>query len=102
MLADPDRVASLLAEEARRLLAAGADCIVLVGAVMADMAARLQPDLPVPVIEGVSCAVALAGSLVQLRLPKPSSGSYAAPSGRATTGLDSALTRLLGTSPGLA
>ncbi len=92
MLAEPERVAGLVAAQAARAVDAGADCIVLVGAVLADLAARLQPTLAVPVIEGVACAVALAGALVRLRVPRP---GYAGADGRATTGLAPALAGLL-------
>jgi Asp/Glu/hydantoin racemase len=54
-----------------------ADAVVLVGAVMAAMPVRVQPRMKVPVIEGVSCAVTLAETLVRLRLPKPTAGGYA-------------------------
>lgn len=96
LLRDPDAVAALLASEIVRAVAAGAECVVLIGAVMADMVSRLQPGVPVPLLEGVSCAVALAGALAGLRPP----GGLAVPTGRATTGLDPALAgRLLGGGP---
>ena len=59
------------------------------------MPARIQARVPVPVIEGVSCAVALAEALVRLHLPKAQAGGYAALPGRATVGLDGALARRL-------
>lgn len=93
LLTDPDRIAAVVAEAARALVAEGADAIVLVGAVMAGLAARMECD--VPVLEGVSCAVALAEALVRLRLPKARGGSYAAPTGRETVGLDPALAACL-------
>ena len=95
LLERPDEVADMIAAAA--LAESEADVIVLVGAVMAAMPARIQARLPVPVIEGVSCAVALAEALARLRLPKPMAGGYAAPHGRATTGLGEALaTRMQG------
>lgn len=92
LLADPARVASLLAEQANDLVARDmVDVIVLIGAVMAAMPARVQPAVPVPVIEGVSCAVMLAEGLSKLRLPKASAGSYAALPAREQVGIDPAL-----------
>jgi allantoin racemase len=72
LLDAPDRVAGLIADAAAGLVEREmVDCVVLIGAVMAGMPARVQPRLPVPVIEGVRCAVTLAEALVRLGLPKP-------------------------------
>ncbi len=96
LLERSDEVAALIAAAAAALVEQdGADSIVLVGAVMAAMPARIQACVPVPVIEGVSCAVALAEALLRLHLPKARAGGYAALRGRATTGLDGALARRL-------
>ncbi len=86
VLANPGVVADRIAEIARGL---DAEVIVLIGAVMAGIAANI--DAPVPVLEGVSCAVALAEALVRLRLPNVRAGRYAAPDSRETIGLDPAL-----------
>lgn len=92
LLAAPDRLAELIAAAAESLIAEDmVDCIVLIGAVMAGMPARVQPRLPVPVIEGVSSAVVLAQSLVRLALPKPREGGYAALPARELVGVDPAL-----------
>lgn len=95
MLADPDAVAELVAAEAETLVRDGADAVVLIGAVMANMRDTIASVIGVPVVEGVSAAVALAEAMVRLRLPKPRAGSFAAPSGRGSTGLDPALAALL-------
>ena len=101
LLERPDELADMVAG---RALAAvdghGADVVMLVGAVMAAMPARIQARVPVPVVEGVSCAVALAEALVRLRLPKATAGGYAALSGRATHGLGDALAARLQGVPG--
>ena len=99
LLANPERVADLIIAEARVLVEQQmADVIVLIGAVMAAMRPRVQPHLPVPVVEGVAAAVALAEAMVKLRLPKPRVGGYAAPPPRDTSGLGEALAaRLAGT-----
>jgi len=92
LLAAPDRVADLIIAEARVLIEQDmVDVIVLIGAVMAQMVPRVQPHLPVPVIEGVSCAVALAESLVRLKLPKARTGSCAVLPKREVIGVDPAL-----------
>jgi allantoin racemase len=92
LLAAPDRVADLIVRQATDLVSDDmVDVIVLIGAVMAAMPARVQPRVPVPVIEGVSCAVALAESLVRLKLPKARAGGYAALPARELVGVDPAL-----------
>jgi allantoin racemase len=92
LLQAPQRVAALIVAAAADLVAREmVDCIVLIGAVMAAMPARVQPHLPVPVIEGVSSAVTLAESLVRLRLPKARAGGYAALPARELVGVDPAL-----------
>ena len=55
----------------------GAEVVILVGAVMAAMPSRAQSEVPVPVIEGLSCAVVLAEALARLRFPKLRTGSFA-------------------------
>ncbi len=57
----------------------GVDVLVLIGAVMAGVPPLVQPSLRVPVLEGVSAAVALAEGLVRLRPAPARAGSYAAP-----------------------
>ncbi len=92
LLAAPERIAAMIETEAASLIERDmVDVIVLIGAVMAAMPARVQPNIPVPVIEGVSCAVALAGALAALHLPKPCSGGYAALPRRDLIGVDPAL-----------
>jgi len=92
LLRDPDDVARQIAAAAEVLVARDwVDCVVLIGAVMASMPARIQAAISVPVIEGVSCAVALAEALVRLRLPKATAGGYAALPGRELVGVDAAL-----------
>ncbi len=95
MLAEPEAVAALVAAEAKTLVRDGADAVVLIGAVMANMRDAIAPRVDVPVVEGVSAAVALAEAIVRLRLPKPRAGSFAAPSGRGSMGLDPVLAALL-------
>ena len=65
----------------------GCEVVVLAGAVMAGVPERLQARVAVPLLEGVSCAVAQAEMLVRLGCPKARSGSLAALPERDVTGL---------------
>lgn len=91
ILTDPAGAQAAIAVQARALAGQGADAIVLIGAVMAGMPARVQAQVDVPVLEGVSCAVLLAEGLVRLGLPKPRAGSFAALPSRVQVGLSPAL-----------
>jgi allantoin racemase len=93
-VADPGRVEALVGVAVQRLVDGGAEAVVLGGAALAGMASRLPA--PVPLLDGMACAVKLAEALAGLNLPRPSAGSLAAPRGRASSGLSPALARLLG------
>ena len=95
-LADPGGVERKVLAGVERAAAEGADSVILGGAALAGMAARLQGQAPVPLLDGIACAVKLAEALVALALPKPRVGSFAAPAGRASVGLDAGLAGLLG------
>lgn len=69
----------------------GAETVVLTGAVMAGVPARLQRDVPVPLIDCMACAVRQAELLHALALPQPSVGSYAPPTGRELIAVDDAI-----------
>lgn len=75
---------SLVAQE-------GCEVVVLAGAVMAGVPQRLQAQVPVPLLEGVSCAMLQAESLIRLGPVKPRAGSLAALPARKQTGLSPAL-----------
>lgn len=93
--ADPDAVAAKVAAAAEGLAREGADSVLLGGAALAGIGARIQARVPVPLIDGIAAAVVLAEALVRLRLPKPRAGSFAAPARRESKGLDAALAALL-------
>lgn len=95
VLADPDGVARKVAAAIGGLVEAGADSIVLGGAVMAGMEPRLRDASPVPLLDGIACGVRLAEALAGLRAPKPRSGTMAAPRGREVAGVSPALAALL-------
>lgn len=94
-LADPDGVGAQVLEAIAALVAEGADAVVMGGAGLAGFDRRLQDRAPVPLLDGMACAVRLAEGLVRAALPKPRAGSYAAPAGRATSGLSPGLAALL-------
>src|SRR5262249_41967999 len=54
----------LVTEAAARLVSAGADVVVVTGAAVAGIARRLAPLVPVPLIDGIGCAVGQAECLV--------------------------------------
>lgn len=70
-----------------------AEVILLTGAVMAGVPARLQPDVPVPMVDCVVCGVRQAELLASLRFPKPRAGSYAVPGGRELVEVEPAIAR---------
>jgi allantoin racemase len=71
----------------------GAETVLLTGAVMAGVPARLQARVPVPLIDGLACAVAQAELLHRLGHPKPRAGSYAPPAGRELLNVEDAIAR---------
>lgn len=73
----------------------GAESIVVLGAVMAGAARRIEDRVPVPVLDGMRCAIPQAELLVRMGVQKAVVGSYATPSARVTSRLDPALAALL-------
>lgn len=80
-------VATLRGEIARALEDDRAEAIVLGCAGMADLAANLQRDFGVPVIDGVGAAVKQAEALLALGLATAKRGAYAFPSQKGFAGL---------------
>lgn len=74
---ESDASARIGAEIARAITDDRAEAIVLGCAGMTDLAGRLSADHGVPVLDGVSCAVALCESLVRLGLRTSRLGGYA-------------------------
>jgi allantoin racemase len=72
-----------------------AECIVLAGAALAGMQRSLQASVPVPLLDGIACAVRQAELLVRLALPKPTAGSLARVNDRDSAGLSPDLSTLL-------
>lgn len=73
----------------------GAESIVVLGAVMAGAARRIEDRVPVPVLDGMRAAIPQAEALVRIAARKPTVGSYALPGARQTSGLDPALSEKL-------
>ncbi|MEC5385983.1 aspartate/glutamate racemase family protein [Uliginosibacterium sp. H3] len=73
----------------------GCEVVVLAGAVMAGVPARLQAQVPVPLVEGVSCGVLQAELLHRLKPMKAKTGSLAALPARESVGLSDALVKRL-------
>jgi len=70
-----------------------AETVLLTGAVMAGVPTRLQSRVPVPLVDGIACAIAQAELLHRLGHPKPSTGSYAPPADRELVQVEDAIAR---------
>lgn len=73
----------------------GADVIILAGAPLAGLARSLRGQLPVPVVDGVSSAVAHAQSLHALQPGAARHGSFAPPPTKPNQGLPESIARAL-------
>jgi allantoin racemase len=76
---DPEAYASIVSASRAALDADGSDAIVLGCAGMADLCARLQDELGVPVLDGVAAATVQAEGLVRLGLRTSTRGEFAPP-----------------------
>lgn len=87
-----DEKEAVLIELARRAVSEdAADCVILSGAPLAGLAARVAGRIPVPVIDQVAAALKQAEALVALKPRKALAGSFRRPPAKATLGLASAL-----------
>ncbi len=94
-LRDPRILIPLIKEEAARAIAdTGAEAIVLAGAVFAGLAHELRDQIPVPVLDGISCGIPMAEMLVRLSLAKPTTGSYRYPKRQDLANVGPGLTQL--------
>ena len=83
---------ALLVELAQRtVVETAADVIILGGAPLAGLAAKVKERIPVPVIDQVQAAVKMAEALVALRLNKATIGTFRRPPAKPTIGLPRAL-----------
>jgi Asp/Glu/hydantoin racemase len=83
----------LLEECQRAIELDAAEVIIFGGAPIAGLAHEVAAEIPVPVLDGVSCAVRLAEAIVGLQPRPPSRGSFARPGPKPAQGLGPALTR---------
>ena len=72
-----------------------ADVIILAGAPLAGLAARVADRIPVPVVDGVAAAVKQAEALAALRPRKATAGTFRRPAPKPVTGVAPALERLM-------
>jgi Asp/Glu/hydantoin racemase len=87
-----DEKESLLVELAgQAALELEADAIILAGAPLAGLAARVRDRLPVPVVDQMAAAVKQAEALVALGLRKATIGAFRRPDAKQTIGLPPAL-----------
>ena len=87
-----DEKESLLAELAKKTaLELEADAVILAGAPLAGLAARIKDRVPVPVVDQMAAAVKQAEALVTLRVRKATIGTFRRPDAKPSTGLPPAL-----------
>jgi allantoin racemase len=70
-----------------------AEVIIFGGAPIAGLARQVAASIPVPTLDGVSCAVRLAEAVVGLHPRSPSRGTFARPRPKPAEGLSAALMR---------
>ena len=80
-------------EASDRLVATGADAVVVAGAALAGTARRLRARLSVPLLDGIACAVGQTETLVRLGLHQRV--AVAPLTGGTATGIDPSLSQLL-------
>ncbi len=68
-----------------------ADVVIIGGAVLAGIAHRLQPRVPVPLVDSFAAAVLQAEALARLGLPKARRGAFAALPAAKIAGIDAEL-----------
>jgi len=76
-----------------------AEVVILGGGPIAGLAREAADRIPVPAIDGVSCAVRLAEALVGLAPRSPARGSFARPPSKPARGLSPALGALIDRTP---
>jgi allantoin racemase len=84
---------ALLVKLARRAVEDdGADVVILGGAPLAGLAAKIKDQVAVPLIDPIAAAVKQAETLLALAPRKASAGTFRRPAAKETTGLGRALT----------
>ena len=67
--------------------------VILGGGPLAGLAHLLADRVPVPLLDGVACAIPMAEMLANMSARVPTQGSFARPRSKPATGLSPALTR---------
>lgn len=73
-----------------------AEVVILGGGPTAGLARLLRDEIPVPLLDGVTCAVQLAEALVRIGPRPPERGGFARPGPKPTKGLSPSLARYFG------
>jgi Asp/Glu/hydantoin racemase len=76
-----------------------AEVIIFGGGPIAGLARETADAIPVPCLDGVSCAIRMAETLVALRPRAPSRGSFACPPAKQAKGLAPELMRRITDEP---
>jgi allantoin racemase len=93
---DPKSAMALLAEDCAACVREdGAEVIILGGAGLAGLAAKLKSAVDVPLLDGVACALSMAEALAQQQPAKATSGSLARPAPVESIRLSKGLAALL-------
>jgi len=72
-----------------------ADVVILSGAPLAGLAAKVRDRIPVPVVDPIAAAVKLAETLVTLKPRKAVAGTFRRPDPKPTTGLAGPLAAMI-------
>jgi allantoin racemase len=94
---NPKGAMALLAKGCQACVAEdGADVVILGGAGLAGLAAKLKDSVDVPLLDGVACAISMAESLAKQKPAKARTGPLSMPSPVDSIGLSKALAKLIG------
>jgi allantoin racemase len=86
-----EKEALLIDLACRAVTETDADVVILGGAPLAGLAAKVKDRIPVPVVDQVQAAVKQAEALVALKVRKATIGTYRRPAAKPTLGLPTAL-----------
>lgn len=86
-----EKEALLVALANRAVTEDEADVVILAGAPLAGLAARVRDRIPVPVVDQMAAAVKQAEGLVALKTRKATAGTFRRPDAKPTLGLPDAL-----------
>jgi len=92
---DPKAAMALLAEGCQACVRDGADVVILGGAGLAGLAAKLSSAVEVPLLDGLACAISMAESLVLQKPAKAKTGNLSMPAPVDSIGLSKGLSTLL-------